>query len=165
MTAAGDNVEKVALTETDKKNDVELGASNEADVQFSNGKFKQSSENVEKEEFVGLSKQELEKYAKDPYWVKVRLILLIGFWLGWFALLATAIAIICLAPKCPVRPNLEWWQKSPMYQIVPQSFKDSNNDGIGDLKGLNFIFIISLLYSNMCSNSCFEMNIECFLTC
>ena len=28
-----------------------------------------------------------------------------------------------------------WWQYSTVYQIYPRSFQDTNNDGIGDLKG------------------------------
>lgn len=30
----------------------------------------------------------------------------------------------------------EWWKNSAVYQIYPQSFQDSNNDGIGDLNGI-----------------------------
>jgi len=29
-----------------------------------------------------------------------------------------------------------WWKKAVVYQIYPQSFKDTNNDGIGDLRGV-----------------------------
>ncbi|VDG19543.1 alpha-glucosidase [Lactobacillus pentosus] [Lactiplantibacillus mudanjiangensis] len=29
-----------------------------------------------------------------------------------------------------------WWQKEVFYQIYPASFKDTNNDGIGDLQGI-----------------------------
>ncbi len=29
-----------------------------------------------------------------------------------------------------------WWKESVVYQIYPQSFYDTNNDGIGDIKGI-----------------------------
>jgi alpha-glucosidase len=32
--------------------------------------------------------------------------------------------------------ELRWWQRAVIYEIYPRSFQDSNNDGIGDLKGV-----------------------------
>src|SRR6202453_4628774 len=29
-----------------------------------------------------------------------------------------------------------WWQHAVFYEIYPRSFSDSNNDGVGDLRGI-----------------------------
>lgn len=33
--------------------------------------------------------------------------------------------------------NEEWWKNAVIYQVYPKSFLDTNNDGIGDLKGID----------------------------
>lgn len=30
-----------------------------------------------------------------------------------------------------------WWKNAAIYQIYPKSFNDTNDDGIGDLKGID----------------------------
>lgn len=70
------------------------------------------------------------------------------------ALLLAAIPLACLplmpptltaaaqsptAQSDPVTENgyhRKWWKEAVVYQIYPRSFQDSNNDGIGDLKGI-----------------------------
>ena len=50
--------------------------------------------------FVGLGKEELMKFANDPFWVRLRWFLFILFWIIWLAMLVGAVVIILYAPKC-----------------------------------------------------------------
>ncbi|XP_045167927.2 probable maltase [Mercenaria mercenaria] len=91
--------------------------------------------------FTGLGKDELMKYANDPFWVRTRMILFAAFWIGWIAMLAAAIVIIIVAPKCPERPSQTWYQTDVVYQINVKSYKDSQKEGVdgagvGDLGGI-----------------------------
>ena len=87
--------------------------------------------------FAGMGKEELMKYANDPFWIRLRWTLFALFWILWIAMLVVAIVIVVLAPKCPAPAPLEYWQKGVVYSVNPKSFQDSGaaQDGKGDLKG------------------------------
>lgn len=74
--------------------------------------------NVEciKSKFTGLTKEELLKYSKDPFWIRIRWTLFILFWIIWFIMLFGAIAVIIVTPKCKQADPPLWWQRSALYK-------------------------------------------------
>jgi len=57
----------------------------------------------------------------------------------WAMVLMTfcfAVPFACGQAKIVDAEGHQWWQHAVFYEIYPRSFADSNNDGIGDLKGI-----------------------------
>jgi len=51
-------------------------------------------------------------------------------------LLAASLLATAQKPKAVDAEGHQWWQHAVFYEIYPRSFADSNNDGVGDLKGI-----------------------------
>ena len=58
--------------------------------------------------------------------------------IGTFLLLNLFLAVVSATAqtKDTDAEGHQWWQHAVFYEIYPRSFADSNNDGIGDLKGI-----------------------------
>jgi alpha-glucosidase len=63
---------------------------------------------------------------RKPYWTVVCLFLSLSF-----------LTACVQNPGKPIdAESHQWWQHAVFYELYPRSFADSNNDGIGDLKGI-----------------------------
>uniref|UniRef100_A0A0N5A3K7 alpha-glucosidase n=1 Tax=Parastrongyloides trichosuri TaxID=131310 RepID=A0A0N5A3K7_PARTI len=94
----------------------------------------------EMKESIGLTAEELAPYGEDTTWKAIRIFLYILFWLLWILMILGIFALILLNPSCTnvkEKRNLDWWEKSLIYQMWTPSFRDSDADGLGDFNGIN----------------------------
>ncbi|KYN30312.1 PREDICTED: maltase 1 isoform X2 [Trachymyrmex cornetzi] len=103
-----DNTAKIATEKEEKTTEVKFISEN--------GDAKIDIEAV-KTVLSGMGKEELMKFANDPFWVRLRWALFIVFWLIWAAMLAGAIAIIVIAPKCSAPEPKKLWEESAIIEL------------------------------------------------
>lgn len=111
------------------------------DVKFTNNEKQNGEAKLDigeiKSAFVGMTKEELMKYATDPFWIRLRWVFFISFWLLWLGMLVGAIVIIIMAPKCAPPAPRTWWEQGPLTEVnhdIPenklQEIKDKKIKGV-----------------------------------
>ncbi|HWR15013.1 MAG TPA: alpha-glucosidase [Terriglobales bacterium] len=55
----------------------------------------------------------------------------------FIAILLLSISTLSFAQQSADPEGHQWWQHAVFYEIYPRSFADTNNDGIGDLRGID----------------------------
>ena len=80
-------------------------------------------------------------YITNPYWKRVRRLIIISYMIFPLILLMGAVISILFSPRCPHKAILDWHEKDIIYEIDLKMFKDSNEDGIGDIIGFIFFTI------------------------
>ncbi|XP_068156638.1 amino acid transporter heavy chain SLC3A1 [Drosophila tropicalis] len=111
------------------------------DHQNGDAKIDIGNVNGGKPTFTGMSKEELMKYANDPFWVRLRWIFFVGFWSIWVGMLVGAILIIVGAPKCSAPQPLAWYKQGPHAK-----FSDLNNAKPEDLQLAKKIHATGAIY-------------------
>jgi hypothetical protein len=71
---------------------------------------------------LGLTKEELMKYANDPFWIKLRRTLFALFWLIWLSMFVGAFLIIHYFPPCSASSKLRWFQRGTCSQFDSKLF-------------------------------------------
>ncbi|XP_023315852.1 uncharacterized protein LOC106651823 isoform X1 [Trichogramma pretiosum] len=118
-------------------------------IQFTTGTVHIDIDADERKPLSGFNKEELEKYANDPFWIRLRMFIYVAFWLILIGMLAGAVAIIVWTPKCPAPLPRKWWVESP---IVKMNLLENPATDFKDLE----VFLKDLQQENvqsLCLNS------------
>ncbi|XP_035904801.1 uncharacterized protein LOC118508961 isoform X2 [Anopheles stephensi] len=102
-------------------------AQKEVEVKFipsQNGDARIDMELESQQALTGMTKEELMKYANDPFWVRLRWLLFVLFWALWGAMLLGSFYIIYDAPKCAAPVPLTWWQEGPLVELTGDQYAE-----------------------------------------
>uniref|UniRef100_A0A1I8PS20 alpha-glucosidase n=1 Tax=Stomoxys calcitrans TaxID=35570 RepID=A0A1I8PS20_STOCA len=105
-----------------------------------NGDAKIDIGNVNGKAFTGMTKEELMKYANDPFWIRLRWIFFVGFWLIWLGMLVGAVFIIVQTPKCAAPEPLPWYKRGILAKFSNFDATTDNVEIVKQIKASGVIY-------------------------
>lgn len=87
-----------------------------------------------------MTKEELMKYANDPFWIRLRWICFIAFWLVWLGMLVGAILIIVDAPKCAAPKPLPWYKRGILAKFPSLEVNEEKVAAVTQMKTSGVIY-------------------------
>lgn len=87
-----------------------------------------------------MTKEELMKYANDPFWIRLRWIFFIAFWLIWLGMLIGAVLIIVGAPKCAAPEPLPWYKRGVLAKFSNFEAAKENVDAVKLIEATGVIY-------------------------
>lgn len=93
-----------------------------------------------KQAFTGMTKEELMKYANDPFWIRLRWIFFVGFWLIWLGMLVGAVFIIVQSPKCAAPEPLPWYKRGILAKFSNFEANSENVNIVQQIKASGVIY-------------------------
>lgn len=114
----------------DNKGNINIDIHGDQDDAAKNNTTINTMDTTNSEQRVGLTKDELMKYANQPFWVRLRNILFASFWIFWVSILMYAIGSVVRSPNCNshlVSASNVASTPATASSAIPDAFKSNNS--------------------------------------
>lgn len=77
----------------------------------------------------------MKAYINNPKWIRIRWIIVILYLVTIVLLLLGSVFLVLTSNRCPPKLNLNWYESEVIYEIDLPTFRDADQNGVGDIEG------------------------------